>query len=102
MMTGISFDLAIQIIMEKGTGLHKITDDFYVFAESWDVICVEKECEGLSGSEFDECAFSHAEWVTFEVIPKELEEEGFEVIESRLVDIGDAPYGTSIVLLRRR
>ena len=100
-----TFEDALKTIEEKGAGIHKIHGDFYAFGEAWDTICVEEACENIEDEdEFIDCAYDYAVDMTYNKIPQELKEMGFEVIEIKHIEFDgdDVPYGWSVALLKKK
>ncbi|MCK4818788.1 hypothetical protein KA005_23650 [bacterium] len=101
----VTFEQAFEVIKRKGAGIHHIKGGFYAFGESWDTICVEKECGLIKDPDkFDECAIDYASHVTYNEIPRELRKRGYSVIDVRHVEYPDdnVPSGWSVALLERR
>jgi len=96
-----SFDEIITFIDEKGMGLSSYRDPYYVFAEGWDHICVSDQCTMEDPEEFENCARDVALEATYEQIPNELKNKGFDVLEIDVIDEGWHPFGTTIALLQK-
>jgi len=99
----VTFKQALETIKRKGIGIHHIKDNFYAFGESWDTICVEKECGDMKDpDEFDKCGIEYALRCTHNKIPKELKAKGYKVLEIQHVEFeGDnMPFGWAVALLK--
>lgn len=99
-------DAARDIIGKKGSGTQFIGDGFFLFSEPWEYVCVYSQIDDDEIPDDDEELICVAQDVIDESenyeIPKELEEDGFDIVRLEHCDYDDVPFGWTVAVVKRK